>query len=137
MKHQEKLRVHHLKLRKASTVVECEKAWKSWDIEDLGQGHESGGTRQHVKHRMAILERLRGRGKPLPPDLANDWHWFVKHWDAARVKHLREFHRPGWGAMFRDIVKDLLERLKHDDDALNTWMRSERARYLRAPALRL
>ena len=137
VEHQEQLRVRHLELRKASTVVECEKALKSWDIEDLGQGHENGGTRQHVKNRMAILERLRGRGKPLPPDLANDWHWFLKHWDAARVKHLREFHRPGWGAMFRDIVKDLLERLKRDDDALCTWMRSERARYLRAPALRL
>ena len=135
--HQEKLRLQHLKLLKASTVVECEKALKSWDTEDLGQGHERGGSRQHVKNRMAILERLRTRSKPLPPDLANDWHWFLKQWDAARLRHMPPRQRNAWGSQFRDIVRNLLARLKHDDDALATWIRAERSHHLCEPALRL
>ena len=78
---------------RAPTVVECEKALESWETSDLGQGHASGGTCQHKKNHQAILERIRARSKPLPPDLANDWHWFVKHWDAARVRNLREMQK--------------------------------------------
>ena len=134
---QEKLRLQRLALLKASTVVECENAVKSWETSDLGQTHANGGSRTHIKNRMAILERLRARAKPLPPDLANDWHWFLKHWDAARVRHLRLAQRPAWGAMFLGIVKDLLEKLRDDDEAFTKWIRSERRLHLCAPALRL
>ena len=137
LEQQEKLRERKLQLLRASTVVECEKALKSWDLDDLGQGHPSGGTRTHAKERMAILERVRARSKPLPPDLANDWSWFLKHWDLARVNMLQEWQKTGWAADFLKIVKDLLSKLREDEDALATWMRRERRQFLCAPALRL
>ena len=134
---QDKLRERKLELLRASTVVECEKALKSWDLDDLGQGHPSGGTRAHAKNRMAILERVRARAKPLPPDLANDWSWFLKHWDAARVNMLHACQKDGWAGRFLNIAKDLLSKLRDDPDALATWMRRERRKFLAAPALRL
>ena len=137
LEEQERLRLRRLELLKASTVVECEKALKNWDTEDLGQGHPNGGTRQHVKNRMAILERLRARSKPLPPHMANDWHWFVKHWDAARLSHMHPWQRTSWGSMFRDIVKHQLEKLKGDENILAKRMHRERALHLCEPALRL
>ena len=39
LEYQERLRLRRLELLNASMVVECEKALKSWDTEDLGQGH--------------------------------------------------------------------------------------------------
>ena len=90
-----------------------------------------------MKNRMAILERLRGRCKPLPPDLANDWHWFMKHWDGSRFRLLRAIQRAAWGSVFLDIVQDLLQQLRDDEDAFANWMRRERRQTLRAPALRL
>ena len=135
--HQERLRLRRLELLRASTVVECQRALKSWEVQDLGQGNAEGGSRAHVKNRMAILERLRCRAKPLPPDLENDWHWFIRQWDIARVRRMRDLHKLGWGAQFRDIVRDLLDKMKTDSDALSSWMRRERQLYLRAPALRL
>ena len=134
---QEKLRQRQLELKRASTLVECEQALKSWDLNDLGQGHASGGTRQHAKNRMAILDRVRARSKPLPPDLANDWQWFLKHWDTARVSMLRPVQRNAWAADFLAIAKRLLARLEDDEDALARWMRRERAAHLCAPAIRL
>ena len=129
---EEKLRKRKLELLQASTVVECERAVKSWDMEDLGQGHDGGGTRRHKENRMAILERLRGRAKPLPPELANDWHWFLRHWDDARVHRLGPYHRAGWGSVFRDLVQELMRDMQRDEDAFA----SER-KLLRAPVLRL
>ena len=134
---QERLRLQQIQLQRASTMVECEKAVKSWDLDDLGQGHAHGGTRQAARNRMAILERVRTRSKPLPADLANDWQWFLKHWDAARIQWLRPVQRNAWAADFVGIVKELLRRLRENEDALAIWMKRERERYLCAPALRL
>ena len=131
------MRERKLELQRASSVVECEKALKSWDLDDLGQGHTGGGTRAHAKSRMAILERVRARSKPLPPDLANDWSWFLKHWDAARVRMLHPWQKDGWAGDFLKIVKDLVSKLGGDPDALATLMRRETRIHLAAPALRI
>ena len=135
LEQQDKLRERKLELLRASTLVECAKALKSWDLDDLGQGHASGGSRAHAKNRVAILERVRARSKPLPPDLANDWSWFLKHWDAARVAMLHPWQKDGWARDFLGIVKDLVSKLREDEDALAKWMRRERRKYLTAPAL--
>ena len=80
---------------------------------------------------------MRARSKPLPPDLANDWSWFLKHWDTARVNMLQPWQKDGWAGDFLAIVKDLVAKLLQDSDALATRMRRERRLYLCAPALRL
>ena len=84
-----------------------------------------------------IVERLRGRGKPLPPDLANDWHLFLRQWDAARVQKIAPIKRAAWGSVFRDLVLELREKMKNVPDVFAKWMRSEHKSVLRAPALRL
>ena len=137
LEQQDKLRERKLELLRASTLVECSKALKSWDLDDLGQGHTSGGSRAHAKNRVAILERVRARSKPLPPDLANDWSWFLKHWDTARVNMLHSWDKDGWARTFLNIIKDLIAKLRDDEDALATWMRRERRLYLRVPELRV
>ena len=134
---QERLRVQQLELARASTLVECEEALKSWDLLDFGQGNAKGGTTQHAKNRQAILERLRVKSKPLPPDLLNDWQWFLRHWDTARVHQLSPTQKPAWGSIFVGIVKWLLSRLPDDEDALAKWMRQQRETYLSQPALQL
>ena len=134
---EDNLRKRKLELLQASTVVECQQALKSWDTSDLGQGHAAGGTKLHAQNRRAILERLRGRGKPLPPDLANDWHWFLRQWDQARVSRMQPLRRGAWGSVFRDMVQDLMKEMQTDPDAFAKWMRGEHKSVLMAPALRL
>ena len=70
---QEQLRKRRQELLRASTIVECEQALKSWETSDLGQGHPEGGSRTHVKNRLALLERLWAPSKHQPPEVANDW----------------------------------------------------------------
>ena len=96
----------------------------------------AGGTKKHKQNRMAILERLRVRAKPSPPELANDWHWFLRHWADARIRRLVPSHRAGWASIFRDLVQGLMRDMRTDDNAFASWMRSER-KLLRAPVLRV
>ena len=137
MLEQERPRSQQLELQRASTLVECQTVIKSFDLDDLGQGQPNGGSKQHAKNRLDVLERLKSKAKPLPPDLANDWNWFMKHWDRARVSHLPPHQKPAWAKQFRDLVLDLLERIRDDGDALIPWMKSERRKYLAAPALQI
>ena len=134
---EENLRKRKLELLQASTVVECQQAVKSWDTSDLGQGHTAGGTKLHAQNRRAILERLRGRGKPLPPDLANDWVWFLRQWDQARLSRMQPWRRGAWGSVFRDMVQDLMKEIQTVPDVFAKWMRSQHKSVMMVPALRL
>ena len=58
---EENLRKRKLELLRASTVVECARALKSWEISDLGQGNEAGGTRQHAQNRKYVGTLARPR----------------------------------------------------------------------------
>ena len=114
----------------------------SASCEELGHlrprpGAPSRGTKLHAQNRRAILERLRGRGKPLPPDLANEWVWFLRQWDQAWLSRMQPWRRGAWGSVFRDMVQDLMKEMQMDPDAFAKWMRSERKSVLMDPALRL
>ena len=117
--------------------MECQAALKSWETADLDQGHPNGGTREHCRNRLNVLDRVRARCKPLPPDLQNDWQWFIKNWDATMLRNMRAHQRDAWGSEFLKIVQGLLYRIRDDGDALVKWMRTERARWLGVPALRV
>ena len=134
---QHKTDLSRIALNRASTVVECQEALKSFEASDLGGGHKTGGTREHAANRRKVLDRLRARAQPLPPDLANDWDWFCRRWDQARLALLPAWQRPGWGAAFKDIANKILDDLKRDGNALAVWMRQERREHLAKPALRL
>ncbi len=93
------------------TALESVRALRRFDIADLGQGHAQGGTRQHVEHRLEILERVKAKSEPLPAELENDWGWFKKHWDTVRLNHYILPGKPAWGALFRDLMLGLLDKI--------------------------
>ena len=85
---QEVVHQRRLELQRASTVAECLTALKSYELQDLGQGHLAGGSAEHVKNRMNVLDRIKQKAAPLPPELANDWGRFKKHWDRYNLQVL-------------------------------------------------
>ena len=132
---QEELQQKRVALQKASTIVECLQAVKSYDLVDLGQGHAKGGTREHHHNRMQVMDRVRGKAAPLPPELLNDWTWFCKHWDATRLALLwPDAKKAAWAKQFKDIMIKLTEDIRAGPQALVAWMQQERAQYLRAHA---
>ena len=114
-------------LAKASSVEESLRALKRWNVSDFGLGHPLGGTRAHAANRREVVERLRRRAPALPPDLANDWGYFMRTWDTRRVQALNPFQKPGWGKRFLDMMVELHEEMRRDPrgDAFARWMRRE------------
>ena len=137
---EEQGRLEHARaeLLKASTAVECMNALRSFEVTDLGNGHVAGGTAEHVRNRMNVLERLRLRFPPLSPQQQNDWEWFKKRWDQARINRMDPKVRASWGHVFKEMVLRLLRQLQNGDgNALSTWMDNECRQYLAGPALRV
>ena len=127
LREQDSLRERKAELARASTAGESLRALKRWTAADFGQGHARGGTRAHAANRREVLERLRRRAPALPPDLANDWGFFLQTWDARRVSMLREGHRAGWGAQFLSLMLDLHRdmRANPNGDTFALWIRRE------------
>ena len=135
---QAKLSKQQLDLHRASTAAECREALKSFDDCDLGQGHPTGGTAAHAKNRLSVLDRIRLRGKPLPPEQANDWEWFCRHWDKKRLGKIHPAFKASWGTQFKNIAKGLIDRIASGEgDAFSKWMASESRVHLSMPALRI
>jgi hypothetical protein len=125
-------------MRKASTALESVRALRRFDIADLGQGHPQGGTRQHVEHRLEILERVKAKSEPLPAELENDWGWFKKHWDTVRLNHYTLPGKSAWGALFRDLMLGLLDKIaKGERHVLANFMYEQIRLYLPMPAIRV
>ena len=59
-----------------------------------------------------MLERLRRRAPALPPDLANDWEYFVRSWDARRAMCLNHWQKPAWGSKFLNMMVELHEQMR-------------------------
>ena len=127
LREQQKLQERKAQLARASSVQESLDALKRWTAADFGQGHPRGGTKAHAANRLEVLERLRRRAPALPPDLANDWGFFTRTWDARRVSMLREWHRPGWGSHFLNMMLELHKGLRAhpNGDTFTKWMREE------------
>ena len=117
-----------IELQKASTSVECMKALKRWNADDLGQGHIQGGMKQHFKNRAEVLQRLRLRAGTLPAVLENDWNYFVKHWDRSKVTCMRDHRKDSWGSRFLNMMKELASKMASATAGSNPfaeWMRAE------------
>ena len=129
LREQDSLRERKAELARASSVEESLRALKRWTAADFGQGHLRGGTRAHAANRREVLERLRRRAPALPPDLANDWGFFLQIWDARRVSMLRECHRGGWGATFLALILELHREMRANPngDCFALWIRREMA----------
>ena len=109
VREQDRMHEKRVRLERASSVEECKKSLKSWTAAEFGQGHCDGGTKRHARNRLDALERLRKRAPPLPPDLANQWDFFVGNWDRFRLGGLRM--RAAWGSQFLNLVNELLGRM--------------------------
>ena len=59
----------------------------------------------HLRHRMEIISRILGGGAPVKPDLLNDWEWFKRTWDAARLRSLPAQHNCALWAQFKASMK--------------------------------
>ena len=127
LREQEALQVRKAELARASSVEESLRALKRWTAADFGQGHPGGGTRAHAANRREVLERLRRRAPALPPDLANDWGFFLRTWDTRRVSMLPEWQRAGWGSRFLNMMLELHRdmRAHPEGDAFALWIRRE------------
>ncbi|MCP4241726.1 MAG: hypothetical protein GY772_14295 [bacterium] len=133
---QRRVAVARRELAAARTIAACDKAVKSFETSDLGQGHIRGGGAFHVATRMDVMDRVMRKGSPLPPELMNDWSWFKRKWDITRLACIRE--KASWGSVFRDIMRALLQEIADGrTDAVAAWMRRETRRYLAAPALQI
>ena len=111
---------------------------KSFEVTDLGNGHAAGGNAEHVRNRMSALDRVRLRFPPLSPEQENDWEWFKRSWDKARINRMDPRHWAGWGHVFKELVLRLLRELRDGDSkALSKWMGREIMNYLFEPALRV
>jgi len=132
------LEQRRLALHNASTVYESMAAVKSFDAGDLGQGHEKGGTAEHTRNRMNVLERIRLRGAPLPPEQQNDWEWFKRNWDAARLRFMEPSRRASWGSQFKNIAQEILQKIADGEtDALSKFFAHQARQYLAMPSLRV
>ncbi len=63
-----RLQAARVAVQRASSVVECLNSVKIFEISDFRQGHPTGGTAEHTRNRMQVLERLRLRFPPLPQE---------------------------------------------------------------------
>ena len=112
-------------------------ALRSFEVTDLGNGHVAGGTAEHVRNRMNVLDRLRLRFPPLTAEQQNVWDWSKKRWDHARVNRMDPKVRDSWGHVFKEMVLWLLTQLRDGDtQALSRWMDNECRHYLAGPSLR-
>ena len=85
-----------------------------------------------------MLERLHARSSALAAELANDWEWFKKNRDDARLRCMDAKNRGSWGSQFRDIILNLLYRTtKCESNALAKWMAQEMHQFLAVPKLRI
>ena len=100
----DRLEATRVALQRASTVVEYLNAVKSFETSDLGQGPPKGGTAEHRKNRMQVLERFRLRFRPLPSEQANDWEWFKSRWDKARQDKLHDAVKGELGTQFKNKI---------------------------------
>ncbi len=82
---QVRLEEQRLDVQKASTVVEPPRAFETYETVDFGQGHKRGGTQEHRRKRLRVLERPPHRSELSPADWANDWEWYKKHWGVSRT----------------------------------------------------
>jgi len=137
-KEEARLEAKRLALAKVTSVTECLQAVKSFGTQDLGQGHAQGGTAVHARNRMPDLDRVRHRGSPLRLEQANDWDWFKRKWDKARIGALHPNVRDSWASTFKNIMNGLLVRIRNGEhDAVSKWMAAEARQYLGVPALRI
>ena len=111
---------------------------KSFETSDFGQGHAKGGTAEHKKNRMQVLERLHLRFPPLPPEQAHGWKWSKPQWDKSRLAKFHDAVKGASGAQFKNEVGALSQRLHVGDvQALSGWMADQSRDFLCLSALRV
>jgi len=80
---------------------------KDFGADDLGQGKKGGGTRAHLNARIAMLERLRLRSPPLPPDLEAVWPDFVSRY----ARYVGDTQQAAVGKWLIDRAKLIMDGL--------------------------
>ena len=121
-------------LKDAQSVAESFEAIKSFSPEMLGDGKKGGGTAQHRKARMEVLDRLGTHGT-VSAQQRNDWQWFKEEWD----KEMSAQKGETWGATFAEAVQSVMLDLRSGkSSAVSEFMYTETKRVLsHVPVLRV
>ena len=115
-------------MKRVEAVVAAMQAQKAFSPQMLGQGRPHGGTREHMKNRHEVLERLRRIG-PLTEQQKGQWEYFKNHWDAAQAETIG----PEWGLIFAEQMNQVqLELLRGDQNAFSDFVKRETDRVLYA-----
>ena len=118
--------------RNAEAVVAAAEAVKVYSLEELGHGNKKGGTKQHQKARMDVLDRLR-RAAELSAQQTGAWDFFKTSWD----REMSNIHLGDWAELFAEMVQNVLNDLYDGrSNALSVFMDNETRRILpEIPAL--
>ena len=99
-----------------------------------GGGKKKGGSAQHQKARLEVLERVRLIAELLPKQ-RNDWEYFRMNWD----KQMADNHGEDWAEMFAEMIQHVLDELSAGhSNAFSAFMHKETQRVLTdVPVLQL
>ena len=81
-------------------------AARGYALSQLGQGKNNGGTKDHQKNRLDVLDRVRSVAE-LSPSQADQWVPFRIAWD----EQMAALHQENWGSFFSEMVMALLNDL--------------------------
>ena len=92
----------------------------------LGHRLPNGGTTEHQKRRLDVLDRIRAVSHLTIPQ-AETWTVFRRAWDEKR----RYAENLEWGRVFAEETQQLLNDMHNGSkDVVSKWMESERKRIL-------
>ena len=117
---------------KAEAVVTAMFAVKAYSLETLGKGKKNGGSQQHQKARLEVLQRVR-KAAELSPEQTTQWEFFRTSWD----REMAEAHGEDWAELFAQLVQQVLNDMTEGrSNALSVFMHNETSRVLAdTPAL--
>ena len=125
------------KTREHAKRMHAVTAARVYTLQDLGDGKLNGGTKEHMRNRFAVLDRIKSVNCLTPPQ-NETWEAFKNMWDQRR----KTVHSHEWGKIFAEKTKQVLDDVENGvPDALSKWMETERllmmphVQCLRVPAI--
>ena len=90
-------------MRYAESVLVAAEAIKVYSLEELGKHHKKGGTKEHRKARMEVLERIRTCAE-LSARQTGAWDFFKTSWD----REMANMHRGHWAELFAQFTQNII-----------------------------
>jgi hypothetical protein len=82
-------------------------------VNELGQGQPKGGGEVYRNARLQLLDSVHRLAGELPAELEARWGQWRRRYDARGCLH----HDRAWGSVFRDSMRELVEKVCHEGAA--------------------